>query len=78
MPVPTALSSGYGPRLRKAADYVRDCYDLYKAALQARNDLIVEAVDAGYGGHQAARDTRLTQPHIIRIVSESQPDVAPM
>jgi hypothetical protein len=64
-----------GDRLRAAADYVRDCHGLYKAALEERNALIVQAIDAGYPGHQAARDTQLKQPHIIRIVSESQPEV---
>lgn len=66
---------GYGAQLTAAADYVRDCKQLYDNALAARNALIVEAVDAGYGGHQAARDTGLKQPHIIRIVSLSEPEL---
>jgi hypothetical protein len=65
----------FGDRLSAAADYVRDCHALYRAALESRNELIVNAIDAGYPGHQAARDTQLKQPHIIRIVSQSQPDV---
>jgi hypothetical protein len=54
---------------------VRDCKELYKNSLAARNALIVEAVDHGHAGHQAARDTELKQPHIIRILSQSQPDL---
>ncbi len=65
----------FGDRLRASADYVRDCHALYKAALESRNELIVTAIDAGYAGHQAARDTQLKQPHIIRICSQSQPEV---
>lgn len=67
---------GYGPRLRAAGQYVRDCETLYRNALKARNSLIVESVDNGYSGHQAARDTVLKQPHIIRILSNSQPDIS--
>lgn len=70
--MPKAVT-GYGPQLTAAADYVRDCKELYDNALIARNALIVEAVDNGYAGHQAARDTGLKQPHIIRIISLSQP-----
>lgn len=67
---------GYGPQLRSAAQYVRDCKELYDHALEARNTLIVEAVDHGYAGHQIARDTELKQPHIIRILANSQPDIS--
>lgn len=69
------LVTGYGPQLKAAADYTRDCFELYKNSLLARNALIVEAVDNGYAGHQAARDTGLKQPHIIRIISLSQPEL---
>jgi hypothetical protein len=75
MPTTARPVTGYGPQLKAAAQYVRDCHELYKNALRARNDLIVEAVDHGYSGHQAARDTELKQPHIIRILSQSQPDL---
>lgn len=66
---------GYGPQLQAAAQYARDCKTLYENALKARNRLIVDAVDSGYTGHQAARDTQLKQPHIIRIISLSDPDL---
>jgi hypothetical protein len=66
---------GYGPRLKEAGQYVRDCRDLYLNSLKARNGLIVEAVDNGYVGHQAARDVDVKQPHIVRILSKSQPDL---
>lgn len=66
---------GYGPQIESAGKYVRDCRELYKNALKARNALIVEAVDHGYAGHQAARDAKVKQPHIIRILSNSQPDL---
>ena len=66
---------GYGPRLQAAGQYARDCYEQWKNALEARNNLVVEAVDHGYSGHQAARDIEVKQPHIIRILSRSQPDV---
>lgn len=66
---------GYGDQIRSAAQYVLDCRELYKNALQARNELIVQAVDHGYSGHQAARDAQVKQPHIIRILSSSQPDL---
>lgn len=66
---------GYGPQLRSAGQYARDCRKLYENALAARNALIVEAVDQGYSGHQAARDVEVKQPHIIRILSSSQPDL---
>lgn len=74
MPVPKPVT-GYGPQIRSSAEYVRDCYELYKNALQARNSVIVDAIDHGYSGHQAARDAGLKQPHIIRILSTSQPDI---
>ncbi|MGW3921353.1 hypothetical protein [Streptomyces sp. NPDC005093] len=66
---------GYGTQIKSAAQYVRDCRELYKNALQTRNKLIVDAVDHGYSGHQAARDAEVKQPHIIRILSCSQPDL---
>jgi len=66
---------GYGTRLQAAGEYVEDCYRQWKNALAARNALVVEAVDNGYSGHQAARDIKRQQPHIIRILSSSQPDV---
>jgi hypothetical protein len=66
---------GYGTRLQAASEYVRSCRELYANALAARNALIVEAVDHGYAGHQAARDCQVAQPHIIRILSTSQPDL---
>ena len=66
---------GYAQQIQSASQYVRDCRELYEHALQARNELIVEAVDHGYSGHQAARDAGVKQPHIIRILSNSQPDL---
>ncbi|WP_031106327.1 hypothetical protein [Streptomyces sp. NRRL S-146] len=66
----------YGPRIKDAGQYVRDCLKLYKNALQVRNQLIVEAVDNGYAGHAAARDAQVKQPHIIRILSMSDPDLS--
>ena len=66
---------GYGPRLQAAGQYARDCYEQWKNALEVRDNLVVEAVDHGYSGHQAARDIEVKQPHIIRILSRSQPDV---
>ena len=66
---------GYGPRLEAAGQYARDCFTQWKNALEARNNLVVEAVDNGYSGHQAARDIQVKQPHVIRILSSSQPDV---
>jgi hypothetical protein len=70
-----AVIEGYGPRLKAAGQYVRDCRDLYLNSLKARNALIVVAVDNGYVGHQAARDVEVKQPHIVRILSKSQPDL---
>lgn len=66
---------GYGEQIRAAAKYAQDCRTQYKNALKARNRLIVDAVDHGYSGHQAARDAEVKQPHIIRILSNSQPDL---
>ncbi|WP_399559083.1 hypothetical protein OG762_52495 (plasmid) [Streptomyces sp. NBC_01136] len=66
---------GYGPRLKQAGQYVRDCRTLYVNSLKARNQVIVEAVDNGYAGHQAARDVEVKQPHIVRILSQSEPDL---
>jgi hypothetical protein len=65
---------GYGPRIREAGQYVRDCKALWLNAIAARNKVIVEAVDHGYAGHQAARDADVKQPHIVRILSLSDPD----
>jgi hypothetical protein len=72
----TKAVQGYGDQIRSAGQYARDCLELYKNALQARNNLIVQAVDHGYSGHQAARDAQVKQPHIIRILSSSQPDLS--
>jgi hypothetical protein len=66
---------GYGPRIQEAGQYVRDCLTLYKNALTARNKVIVEAIDHGYAGNAAARDAQVKQPHIIRILSQSDPDL---
>jgi hypothetical protein len=65
----------YGPRLQEAGRYADDCYTQWKNALKARNALVVEAIDNGYSGHQTARDINRKQPHVIRILSTSQPDV---
>lgn len=67
---------GYGKRIQDAGQYVRDCLTLYKNALKTRNEIIVEAVDNGYAGHAAARDAKVKQPHIIRILSMSDPDLS--
>jgi hypothetical protein len=72
----TVISEGYAGRIEEAGAYVRDCYDQWKNALKARNELIVEAVDNGFAGHAAARAAKVKQPHIIRICSQSQPDVS--
>lgn len=66
---------GYGAQIVASARYVEDCKRLYANALIARNRLIVEAVDHGYSGRQAAKDAQVKQPHIIRILSRSQPDL---
>jgi hypothetical protein len=66
---------GYGERLKKAGQYADDCYELWKNSLRSRNALVVEAIDHGYAGHQAARDIGRKQPHIIRILSNSDPDL---
>jgi hypothetical protein len=66
----------YGPRLQEAGRYAQDCFTQWKNALAARNSLVVQAVDNGYSGHQAARDIGVKQPHVIRILSSSQPDVS--
>jgi hypothetical protein len=73
---PTVQLDGYSKRIREAGQYVRDCRELYKNALKARNSVIVEAVDQGYAGHAAARDAEVKQPHIIRILSMSDPDLS--
>lgn len=65
---------GYGEQIRAAAAYVEDARTMYQCALAARNRIIVEAVDNGYSGHQAARDAGVKQPHIVRILSKSQPE----
>jgi hypothetical protein len=65
---------GYGPRLQAAGTYADDCFQQWKNALAARNQLVVEAVDNGYSGHAAARDINRKQPHVIRILSNSQPE----
>jgi hypothetical protein len=69
------VTEQYGQQIRSAAQYVRDCRTLYENALKSRNNVIVTAVDNGYTGHQAARDAGVKQPHIIRILSNSQPDL---
>lgn len=71
----TVISEGYGERISSAADHARDLFDRWKAALRVRNEIIVEAIDHGYAGHQAARDAKVRQPHIIRICANSQPEV---
>lgn len=73
--MPEKPIEGYGPRLVEAGNYARDCFERYKNALAARNQIVVEAIDHGYSGHQAARDIQVKQPHIIRILSSSQPDL---
>lgn len=62
----------YSERLKAAAAYTRDCERQYREAVKARNRVIVEAIDGGHPQHQAARDTGLKQPHIVRILSTSE------
>lgn len=66
---------GYSARLQEAGAYADDCYLRWKNALKVRNALVVEAVDNGHPGHQAARDIKRKQPHIIRILSMSDPEL---
>jgi hypothetical protein len=66
---------GYSKRLREAGQYADDCFQLWKNSLAARNALVVEAIDHGYAGHAAARDINRKQPHIIRILSNSDPEL---
>lgn len=66
---------GYAERLRAAGQYADDCLELWKNSLKTRNALVVEAVDHGYAGAQAARDINRKQPHIIRILSNSDPEL---
>lgn len=67
---------GYGQRLKAAGQYADDCRELWRNALKARNALVVEAADSGYAGHQIARDINKKQPHVIRILSQSDPDLS--
>ncbi|MEU0788029.1 hypothetical protein ABZ341_41685 [Streptomyces sp. NPDC006173] len=66
---------GYSARLQEAGRYADDCYLQWKNSLVARNALVVEAIDNGHAGHQAARDIGRKQPHIIRILSNSDPEL---
>lgn len=62
-------------RLQAAAADVRDAFERYKLALRARDKLIVKAVDEAHlSQRQVAKHTGVGQPHVIRVLSKTDPD----
>lgn len=57
------------PRIEAAADEIDDARALVRAATQRRDQLILDAVDAGVSQRAVAKAARVGQPRIIRILS---------
>lgn len=65
------------PRIEAAANELDDAKALVHAATQRRNQLIVDAVDAGVSQRAVAKAARVGQPRIIGILGtplESEAD----
>lgn len=69
------ILQGYSARLKAARQHVEDTKAAWKLAIRQRNELVIEAVDNGHAGTNAARDAGLSQPHVVRIMSGSYDDV---
>lgn len=67
---------GYAERLKAAADDVQQKREALALSLAHRNEIITEAVDNGFPQTAAAKNGRVSQPHVVRIMASSYADVA--
>lgn len=63
-----------GPRLEAASAAVRDARDALQLRIEAFHELIVTAVDEGMSQRAVARHAGVSQPHVNRLLTNSQPD----
>lgn len=56
-------------RLAAAADHVEETHRAYQLAVEHRNRLIIDAVDSGMPQRLVARAARVSQPHVVRVLS---------
>lgn len=72
---PKAVSAEVAIRLAKAADEMRDRKDSYRAAVEQRDQLVVEAIDLHGMAHTAvAKAIGVAPGRISAILAGSQPD----
>ncbi|MBK3534492.1 MULTISPECIES: hypothetical protein [unclassified Streptomyces] len=71
-----ALVTGYAERLKAAADAVAEDKERWKLSIKQRNEIIAEAVDAGYPQAAAAKSAKVSQPHVVRVMAGTYDDVA--
>lgn len=64
----------YGPRLKAAGEAVRDARKAWELRVRQLHELVVEAVDEGMTQRKAAEYAGVSQAHVNRILTESQPD----
>lgn len=62
------------PRLEAAANAVKDAQIELELAIEARNELIVQAVDEGLTQKAVAAAAGVSQPHVVRVLAGSEPD----
>lgn len=62
------------PRLEAAARAVKDAQVELALALEARNELIVQAVDEGMAQTKVAAAAQVSQPQVVRVLAASEPD----
>lgn len=67
------VMSGMAERLRSAAASVEDARTELRLSQQARDRLIVEAVDGGMTQRTVARLVGTSQPYVIAVLSRSDP-----
>jgi hypothetical protein len=72
--LPQVVPNDFLERIQSAAREVRDADDFRNLTHQRRNQLIVEAVDAGVSQRAVARAAGLAQTRIIALLSRSQED----
>jgi predicted metalloendopeptidase len=70
------LIPGYAERLKSAAAVVSEAKERWKKSIQQRNEIIAEAVDAGFPQSATAKAAKVSQPHVVRVMAGTYDDVA--
>lgn len=67
---------GYAERLKGAASAVAEAKERWKMAIRQRNEIIADAVDSGFPQSAAAKNAKVSQPHIVRVMAGTYDDVS--